>query len=225
MSLGILSACNDTSYIIKVDSVKYPVGPYAFYAYWMRDNFEAQTQYSGKVYADALLEDADDQGTKAWQMIMSQTKAQYMQHILINKKFTELGLSLTDEQKQAIETAYTTNWVGQYGEENLNKILDTLGLTIEEFKDIISLQYKNDALINYYFGPGGEKEIADSELKNKYLENYARFKYVILAKTDSEGNQLSFDNIAAKKYCYKNSSCILHSFCTPLTKMHPLPLK
>lgn len=199
MSLSTLSACNDTSYILKAGDEKFPVGPYAFYAFWMRDNSESQMQSYGQVFSDALLQNADDQGTKLWQMIINQTKDQYLTHLLVNKKFVELGLTLNDEQKQAIETAYTDNWIGQYGQAKFDEILKTLNLTVDQFKEVITLQSKNDALINYYFGAGGENEIPESELRSKYDEGYARFKYIILAKTDADGNQLSFDEIATKK--------------------------
>ena len=37
LTLGIFAGCGNDSYALTANGEEYPVGPYAFYAYWYRD--------------------------------------------------------------------------------------------------------------------------------------------------------------------------------------------
>ncbi len=195
--LALLAGCGDTSYIMTVGEKKYPVGPFAFYAYLTRDTYDMQYYYYYNTRLSDILNKELSEGEPAYKTINKYIQDQYLNHIVISEKFVELGLSLTDEQKAEIDANYKAGYVETYGAD-LTTILETLNLTEEEMKDMISLNYKSEAIVNYYFGEGGKYEVLDSEMRGYFAENYARFKYVILDKKDAEGNALTTDKLLAQ---------------------------
>jgi len=200
MMIVLLSSCANTSYIATIDNEKLPVGPYAFYAYYTRDNYQTNLSYYGVTdFTSALTEQADSTGTKLYAYIINETKNSYLQHILTERKFDEYGLTLTDQQKEAVDTAYKETWEDGYGIEKLTEILKTLELTSSEFKEMISITYKNSQLTDYLFGEGGTYEVTEEELKNNYQQNYERFRYIAVSKVDSDGNNLTTDELISKK--------------------------
>jgi len=198
LAVSLLAACGDTSYIMSVGEKKYPVGPYAFYAYYMRDTYDAQYQYYYSTsLTDVLNNDIDESGTKLYQALNESIKEQYIAYVVVSEKFDELGLSLTDEQKAAVEESYRKGYVESYGSDWAN-MLQSMKLSAEEFKDLLAVNYKNEAIVDYYFGEGGEKEILDTDMRLTFNSNYARFKYAVLYKVDGDGNAYTTDELFAQ---------------------------
>ena len=196
----LISSCSYVSYIATIDNEKMPVGPYAFYAQYLRDNYQANLSYYGVTdFTAALTEQAPADGTKLYAYIIQETKNSYIQHILTERKFDEYGLSLSEEQKDALDESYQTNWVDNVGIEKLTEICKTLGMTSAEFKEVVSVSFKNSCLMDYLFGKGGRYEITEDELRNNYANDYERFRYIALSKLDSSGATLSTDELIAKK--------------------------
>lgn len=201
MVLLMLCSCKDTSYACTVDDVQYPSGPYAFYAYYTRDKYQAQlSAYGITDFASALVSDADSDGTKLYDYINKETRSSYLSHLIVNLKFDEFGLELTDSQKTSINEALQTNWIDSYGEETFTDICRTLGLTVSEFEEMVSVSFKYQSLMDYLFGENGQYEITEDELQKKFEENYSRFRYIAVSKVDSETKEtLSTDELIAKK--------------------------
>ncbi len=201
MMLLTLCSCKDTSYVCTVDETQYPVGPYAFYAYYTRDKYQAQLEAYGMTdFASALLSDADSEGTKLYTYINEEVKSSYLSHLIVNLKFEEFGLELTADQQTAIDEAFQKNWKDEYGEAKFTDICRTLGLTASEFEEMVSVSFKYEALMNYLFGEGGQYEITDEDLHEEFDENYERFRYIAVSKIDPETNTtLTTDELVAKK--------------------------
>lgn len=201
MMLLMLCSCKNTSYVCTVDGVQYPVGPYAFYAYYTRDKYQAQLeQYGQKDFSAALLSNMDENGTKVYEYINEEVQSSFISHLLVNLKFEEFGLELTEEQKNSIGESMQKNWINSYTEEGFTDICRTLGLTSAEFEEMVSVSFKYESLMNYLFGEGGDYEITEEDLKAIYEEDYSRFRYIALTKVDAEsGKTLTTDELISKK--------------------------
>lgn len=195
-----LCSCGEVKYAATIGDEKLPVGPYAYYAYYYRDTYEYQLQYYGITdFASALLQDADSEGTKLYTYITNETQNAYQSHVIIGRKFDELGLKLSDADLEAIDKTYQEDWVDYYGLEAFSDICKTLNMTAAEFKDLMSASYKYSAILNYYFGKGGMYEITDEQCRDKFESDYSRFKYIGMTKVDSEGNLLSTSKLVEKQ--------------------------
>ena len=198
--LFMFTSCSNVSYIATIDNERMPVGPYAFYAYYTRDNYQSNLSYYGVTdFASALTEQADSSGTKLYSHIIQETKSSYIHHVITERKFEEYGLSLTEDQISALDDSFQTNWIDSNGIEAFTNICKTLGLSSSEFKEILSVSYKNSQLMDYLFGEGGKYEITEDELRNNYSDGYERFRYIALSKVDSSGATLPTDELIAKK--------------------------
>ena len=201
MMLLTLCSCKDSSYACTVDGVEYPVGPYAFYAHYTRDKYQAQAEaYGSTDFAADLVASLDEDGTKLYEYINYETQSSYLSHLIVSLKFDQFGLELTADQKKAMEEAVQANCMDEFGEEGFTDICRTLGITAAEFKEMVGVSYKYEALTNYLFGEGGIYEITEDELRENYNENYSRFRYIIVSKIDTETNKaLPTDELIAKK--------------------------
>jgi len=108
-------------------------------------------------------------------------------------------VSLTEDQQAELDESFQKSWIDANGIEKYTQICKTLDLTSAEFKDVISISYKNTQLMDYLFGEGGIYEITEDELRNKYSEGYERFRYIALSKVDETGATLSTDELITKK--------------------------
>lgn len=197
---GIFAGCGSSDYAMTANGEKYSAKPYAFYAYWYRDLWNTNVYlYTGSDdLTSKLSTEISDDGKTLKQYIIEQTESQYIDYIIIEQKFRELGLSFTDEIKTQTEYEFQHNFIESYTEDQLNNIYKTLGLTADEIKDILEINYKRQMIIDHYFGEGGEKEISEETIKNSFTNDYARFKYIAFAKTDDSGNNLSTDKTLEK---------------------------
>lgn len=193
--IGMLAGCSDVSYIMSVNDTKYPCGPYAFYAQFMRDTYDMQYYYNYQVRLTDILNEEVSEGVKFYEQINETVKEQYLAYIVIDEKFKELGLTLDDETKATIEDTYQTSYVEAYGASAFGEILSKLGLTEDEFKELLSISAKNEAITQYYFGAGGSYEVSDTAMRQYFTQNYARFKYIRMGKTDTEGKELTTDQL------------------------------
>lgn len=206
LTLGIFAGCGNDSYALTANGEEYPVGPYAFYAYWYRDLWATNLYlYTGSADINSKLDlTATEDGQTLEQMIVSQTEDQYIAYILLNKEFERLGLEFSEEIQSDIDYVFEETFINSYTDEELQNIYDTLGLTQDDIKDILSVNYKRQMIVDYYFGEGGAQEITEDEIKDTFTNDYARFKYIALSKYDDDGNSLSTAEIL-EKYDLANS--------------------
>lgn len=199
--LTFLAACGNDDYVLISGDKKYPVEPYAFYSYYYRDTW-ATYLYSYLKTEDLsayLDKPASEDGQTLEQLIVNQTKEQYISYIIITNEFERLNLSLTDEMKKEIDQIFEKTFIGTYSENELDNICKTLNLTKDEIKDILSVNYKRQMIIDYYFGEGGSLEISEEAIKSSFENDYARFKYIVFAKQDESGNSIPTED-TLKKY-------------------------
>ncbi|MDO5149977.1 MAG: hypothetical protein Q4D76_11340 [Oscillospiraceae bacterium] len=179
-----------TAWIAKCEDMTLNSGVYIFY------QTEAYSEATSKLKEDneeldisdiKLLKTMTVEGTDITQWINSHAEEKVKIFMAVNKKFDELGLSLSAEDESTIENISESYW--QYYAENYEKN----GIGKDSFRQIVEFDYKKEAVFLHYYGEGGEKECADPEI-GAYLEgNYSRVKTIKFDLKDSEGTELSDD--------------------------------
>lgn len=207
---GLFAGCasdnNLDSYAITavVDGkeVQYPAGPYRYYLQWSHDYWYAYmtTLYgqSGQTldWSAMLQQSLSGSGETLSQSIVKEAKELYMLYLYVHETFDELGLTLTEEEKSEVEQLIQKDFVGVYGNDRFNTIRQTLGLTYDEFWDVIATNVKSARLVEYYYGENGTQAISLEEKQDYFKNNYVRFKYVIKMTKDTDGNSYSDTKIA-----------------------------
>lgn len=203
--VGCSGKKQDLSYVItgtvNGESKEFPAGPYRYYIQWMNDYYYAYVntvaeQMEQKIDWATML--GDTTLTKPQTLsdyIVTTAKDQYMTWLYIESTFDALGLELTAEDQKEIDRIIQADWVSVYGNDRFNTIRQTLGLSYDEFRNLMACNIKSEKILDYYYGKGGPNEITEAEMKDYYSNNYVRFKYVIFMTQDSDGNDYKEDKL------------------------------
>lgn len=197
--LGILSVTGcSQSYIMTANGEKMDAAYYNFYLRWQRDYYKKLLEGYGYDF-ESSLDNYYTETETVRQTIVSSAKAQYLSYIVVSAKFEEYGLALTDAQVSELEALYQDEWVKTYGEDEMKNILKELGLKKQEFLNLLAVEMKSNALLEYFYGENGLNPITEKDKQDYFKENYYRFKYVLLSTVDEENDALPPDEIQAKK--------------------------
>ncbi len=192
----ILTGCSPS--VMTAGGEKMKTGYYRFYIHWQRDYYKEML----KGYGYDITASMDNYFTKTEtvrEAIVSSAKTQYLTFVIVTKKFDDLGLSLTEDQTNEIQKQYDEEWIKVYGEKGMKDILKTLKLSKDEFLNLLAVEYKSDALLEYYYGEQGQTPITEQDKKDYFNTNYYRFKYILLETTDENDKAIPSDEIMYKR--------------------------
>ncbi len=179
-----LTACGDTSWIIKVDGEPINSGLYIYYqseGYSAAGYELAQTDQNYlyyMMYGYSYFEDK----------VGDQTVEEYMneyaldmckQYVAVEKLFDELGLELSDEQVSLIESQVRRQW------DASSATLTKIGVSKDTLKKVLTTSTKSSMVFDKYFEVGGLNGTTEDDIKGYLEDNYARIKYMTFNFADS----------------------------------------
>ncbi len=130
------------------------------------------------------LEACTIEGKSFLEWVNDKTLASCAEHIAVIQKFDELGLTLAQEDIDMVDD-YAESVYSEEKNEYTNN-----GIGEESFKEILINTYKATELFDAIYGEGGSENVQESTLKENYIENNVRVKYVPLKFNDMDGNEL-----------------------------------
>ncbi len=196
MAVAATGCGESTSWIAQCSDTKINSGVYIFYqteAYSDATSLLRKENEELNISDTKLLKTMAVENTDITEWINSKAEKNLKIFAAVNQKFSELGLSLTEEEKAQIDAVAEMYW--QYNaamyEEN--------GIGESTFRQLVEFDTKKEEVFLHYYGEGGEKECPDSEI-TAYLEgNYARVKTIRFDLNASDGTALEGDEKAAVK--------------------------
>ena len=218
LSVAVFAGCSgkkDLSYAVtgtvNGETKEFPVGPYRYYVQWMTDYYYAYLSYiasqsnSKKTWTEMLADKSLSGGKMTLSdSIIESAKDQYMTYLYIDVTFDALGLKLDAEDEKEVDRIIQQDWVALYGNDGFNTIRQTLGMSYDEFRNLMACNIKSEKILDYYYGKGGPNEIPETEMKDHFSNNYVRFKYVVMMTQDTDGNKYN-DTKMAKIEANKNT--------------------
>lgn len=178
-----LAGCYDenNSWAAKKGEDTMPIGGYIYYLF--NSYYEAVSKVpSDQEVLKTTIEDKDGQ-TWIKDKAMNSLKSFYY----ISGKFDELGLELTEEDQDTIQSSTDSMW------SYYKSTLEALGVAKDSFNTAASIyNTKYQKVMDALYGEGGEMEIPEDELKSYFTENYYSYEYFYasLSTTDEEGNSV-----------------------------------
>ena len=121
-------------------------------------------------------------------------------YIVVEQKFSELGLELSEEDNSDIDSttnAYLTYYAAYYGDN---------GCGAASLRKIVESNVKLEKIFLHYYGEGGEKEVSKDDLLKQLTENYARVQFISIPLVETstglslEGDDLQEAKDSADKY-------------------------
>jgi len=183
-----LSACSDTTWSYQIDDTTITSGMYI--AFQINAYMDAQ----GKVEDNsvALLEqkiDGKDAATWINEKVLEYAKT----YVAVEKKFDELGLTLSESDKNKLETQLENTWY------YYQSVYESNGAGLKSMKKILWNNYKSNLIFKKYYDKGGLEEVKEADLKKEFGENYALVKFVQMPMKDAKGNKLKTEGKAELK--------------------------
>lgn len=179
-----LTACGDTSWIVKVDGETVPSGVYIYYqtAGYSAAGYELaaadQNYYYYMMYGLSYLD----------QKVGDKTVPEYMndyalsmskQYIVVEKLFDELGLELSEDDKKLIDTQVNSLW------NNNSEQFEKIGVGKESIRKVTTNAVKEDKVFNAYYEVGGINGTTEDDIKAYLEDNYVRVKFMTFNYADS----------------------------------------
>lgn len=170
---------------------------WAEYFYWLHDAVSIITTY----YAD--ISNWDDPCELDASMSYSEYVNKYaldavLQYRAMETKAEELGITVTDADRESFESTWNDNIEYFGSEEALLEQLDSVFLNVDLYNYIneISALYQN--VFTELYGEQGEKLEEADALSYASDMGYMRVKHILLSTLDDEGNELSEEEAAGK---------------------------
>lgn len=179
-----LTACGDTSWIVKVDGETVPSGVYIYYqtSGYTAAGYELaatdQNYYYYMMYGMSYLD----------QKVGDKTVPEYMndyalsmskQYIVVEKLFDELGLELSEDDKKLIDSQVNSLW------NNNAEQFEKIGVGKESIKKVTTNAVKEDKVFNAYYEVGGINGTTEDDIKAYLEDNYVRVKFMTFNYADS----------------------------------------
>ncbi len=183
-----MTGCGEsTAYAVTIDGVQVNAGVYIYYSYAA---YNELTQTLKSDNSDLDVEDdkvvkqqtMDGVSTETW--ILDKTMEYCQQYVAVEKKFEELSLTLEEDEKTEINDTIDSFW------ETNSENYENNGMSKESVKKVLENTYKTNAVFLHYYNIDGEEGVTEDEIKEFYIENNARVRYIQFNLTDGNGEEL-----------------------------------
>lgn len=189
--IAALAGCGaNTTQALEVDGYSVPAGIYIYFANTAynnalsklsQENPDLDTKDKAAVKASVL----EDKDIRTW--VEDQATEMCVDFVATEKKFEELGLELSAEDKNYLDSMMAYYW------DSNKKTYEKNGISEASFEKILTSSYKSNAVFEYYYGIDGEEGVTEEDLYTYYTENNIRCQYIRFDLTDGEGNMLKSD--------------------------------
>lgn len=159
------TACSasDTSWILKNGETSIPAG---VYLYNMVQSYAYGSYMVEDPSKDLLSQKIEDTDATEWLKEKAMDNTEYNLSVL--SKFNEMGLTLTEEELSYAKTMANTTWQQQ------GSLFEKNGIAKTSMQLLNEVSIMDSKIFDTLYGPGGEKEVTQEELKKSYTDNYMK---------------------------------------------------
>lgn len=193
IAASMLVACagcqtgKSTAYALTIDGYQVKAGVYIYYSYSALQEAISKAQNDNEdldTSDESALKKTKIEGKDFMEWVEDKATSNCAEHVAVIGKFDEMELEISEEDLENVE-----NYVESAFAEDDNTFEEN-GIGEESFEEILMNTYKSEAVFNAIFGEDGTENVQESEIKDYYIENNARVKYIGLDLHDAEGNDL-----------------------------------
>ncbi|MBQ5320813.1 MAG: hypothetical protein J6K88_01935 [Oscillospiraceae bacterium] len=185
----LLSSCvSDTSWVLKNGDATVSSGVYL--GFLVQTELNELSEHNAQSVSDLMKMTIHEM--KAADYITDQALTLSKNYIAIEKKFDELGLSLTEDDLAEVDSMVATykSYYGPYFSDN--------GCGDNSLKDLIENNIKMEKIFFHLYDENGEKAVSDADKRAFFKDNYSRIQYIAVPLVDtSTGSALTGDKLTA----------------------------
>ncbi|MBP0982348.1 MAG: hypothetical protein J6A19_01350 [Oscillospiraceae bacterium] len=196
-----MCGCSDTGYIGTINGIQIPTGMYiyniAFPGYdeaygKIEEEMSADTEAEITVFTENI------EGKPASQWLKDYALESLKRYVAVETLFDEYELSLSEEDKQAINDYISTldDDLGYYAmyygieESTFGEHYENMGIGKSSLRSLSENGYKENYVFMHVYGADGLTPVTDDEINSYITENYAAVKLLKLDFTDYQGISL-----------------------------------
>lgn len=192
-----LTACADTTWAYDYSGSKISSGLYI--ANTMVAYAQAQNHKDIKTDQKDLFKQTLD-GKNAKQWIIDEAKKNCDRYMAIEKKFDELSLTLTDQDKNIIDQSTKSGW------STLGAIYEQNSVSEDTYRLMMTNQVKQQRIFEKYYSKGGLEEVPNDNLLVHFKENFASINmFNIMLNVAEEGKELTEEEKAENEKVRENA--------------------
>jgi len=176
-----ITACADTSWANKIDGTEIDAGVYIFYAlegYNEASTKLSETEYTGSIF-DQKIEEKDVDT-----YVSDYATDRCKKTIAIDKKFDELGLTLSENDEKAIAVKV------QSALDNAEDYYTKHGVSTKSLTRVVTTLTKQDLIFDKYYAEGGIEAVSQEDINAQLIKDYARIKPLRIALAKADGSEV-----------------------------------
>ena len=168
-----MTACGTSSgskIVAENENTKITMGAYA---YCMYSAYYQASYYVPDATQSILSQEINGQSAEDWMRDRALESMKSM--FIVDAKAAELGVSLTDEERKAIDSNMDSSW--NTSQDSIKQLM-SYGVTKEGVKQLYyEFNTKYTKIFQTLYGEGGEKAVSAEDKKAHLIENYTDFAY------------------------------------------------
>ena len=180
---GSLAACEiggNTKWVAQAGDLTVPAGVYIDL---MIGSYSTITADMGADVKNPLKEDVD--GVPVTDQIEEDARQALYEYIAIEQKFDEMGLTVDPADEAAVQSDVEQFW------PYIGDTMQTNGVSKESYAAVYLNSIKRSLIFDAIYGEGGSEEVPESELKEKFQNDYAKIVVMPLQFTQTEDGTVS----------------------------------
>jgi hypothetical protein len=192
-----IAGCSTPRTALTVDGEEIPAGVYVYTQHQAVADAAAAFKEEYPDVDDSLA--SFDYSTytldgKIWKLwIADRTVELCAQRVAQERMFSDLKLTMTDEDYQTVNTNVNDTWAVDnqymqyyYGVNNWEEYYTPLGVSEDSYRKVLTADVMSEKLFNAIYGASGTEPVPEADLKAKFNEDYARIRVISMPLTSSE---------------------------------------
>ena len=202
-----VAGCADVSTMGSINGTEIKAGVYLWYelAAIQEANTEVEEQLSEMGTSSSKIENFsyfnyNVQEKPYSQYVEERTLEFIKQYVAVQKKFEEMGLTLTDEEKAEVKTSAKDFWASEmtyygyyplgitYGEQ-----YESLGVSRQSYESVMMVRKMYNKIFDAYYDKNGVTATDEKDIETYFNDNYGRFQVIQVSLTDGYGDTIESD--------------------------------
>lgn len=133
------------------------------------------------------------------QYVQDRTLEQVKQYVAIQKKFDELKLTLTDEEKDNVKTSVKKMWdteISYYGYstgKTYGQNYEAGGISKKSYEAVQLVNKMSEKVFDAYYKKNGISATDEKDIATYFYDNYGRFQIIQVSLKEGNGDKITTD--------------------------------
>lgn len=178
MCLGVFTSCARIVTAMEYEGKKLSVNIYSYWLSQIKSGYVSSADDT-KAYWSTKYSDGGTYEEKMREIVDYNVKI----NLVCLKLFDDMGLTVTSEEKEKIETSLSDLLLSYGSKSELNSVLANYGINYNMLRDIYEWELKVSKVFESLYDENGPRRIDDATLEKYYKDNYIRVDTITLYDT------------------------------------------